>query len=223
MDGERFDLIAKRLAGTSRRGALRLLAGGALAAAGLVPAREAAAACSKAEGQRCRKTSNCCQGRCKRNNKCGCGRGQVTCDLNLGHTARCCPSGNTCCAEGCCLACDLIATLNGHNEVNDQGQPDQGDSDGTGTACVSLRTGEVCWDISVENIGAVTAAHIHQGAAGTNGPPVVDFVGQLSGCKPVAQSQIDAIANNPSGFYVNVHTDQHIGGAIRGQLGRAPG
>src|SRR6266540_1117332 len=51
-------------------------------------------------------------------------------------------------------------------------------SNGSGTALVTLNQGqgEVCWDISVSDLTSpVILAHIHQGAAGTNGPVVVDF------------------------------------------------
>ena len=30
--------------------------------------------------------------------------------------------------------------------------------------------------------------------------------------------KINAVANNPGGFYVNVHNAKHLGGAMRGQL-----
>jgi hypothetical protein len=133
----------------------------------------------------------------------------------------CCPTGFTCCeAPGCCLdACDLTATLNGQNEVDGSGNPNQGDLDGSGEACVVLNAGQVCWSIAVAGIAPVTLDHIHRGAAGTNGPVVVDFGGQLFGCVAAAQALIDEIAGNPAGFYVNVHSSEFPGGAIRGQLG----
>ncbi len=39
-----------------------------------------------------------------------------------------------------------------------------------------------------------------------------------SGTRIVTQAEIDAILANPSGFYINVHTTDFPGGAIRGQL-----
>ena len=78
----------------------------------------------------------------------------------------------------------------------------------------------------VLNNGAnsVTAAHIHQGPAGTNGGVVVNFAAlvngtlDFSGSVPVAQATLDAIAANPAGYYLNIHTTAVPGGEIRGQL-----
>ena len=80
-----------------------------------------------------------------------------------------------------------------------------------------MPTNRVTWAIQANNIGAITGAHIHTGAAGTNGGVRVDFGGQLFG------SVIDADAAsitplNAANWYVNVHTAAHPGGAIRGQL-----
>ena len=97
----------------------------------------------------------------------------------------------------------------------------------TGTAVVRIRkdAGQVCYRLHAENVTLPTvAAHIHRGAAGTNGPVVVPFTapgadGNSSGCAPAAATLIDEILGNPAGFYVNVHTKEHPAGAIRGQLG----
>jgi hypothetical protein len=67
------------------------------------------------------------------------------------------------------------------------------------------------------------AAHIHKGAAGTNGPVVVPFTapaadGNSSGCVSSTPAVVDDILANPAGFYVNVHTTEHPAGAIRAQL-----
>jgi hypothetical protein len=98
-------------------------------------------------------------------------------------------------------------------------------SDGSGVALVTLNQGqgEVCWDISVEDLTSpVILAHIHRGAAGTNGAVVVDFdepVNGLNGCVNADADLIKEIRQNPGGFYVNVHTTMFQVGEVRGQLG----
>jgi hypothetical protein len=96
----------------------------------------------------------------------------------------------------------------------------------TGTAVIRIRkdAGMVCYRLRVANVTLpTTAAHIHRGAAGTNGPVVVPFTppgaeGTSSGCAATAAPLIDEILGNPAGFYVNVHTREHPAGAIRSQL-----
>lgn len=115
----------------------------------------------------------------------------------------------------------LTATLNGANE-----SPGPGDTDGTGTATISLNpaAGEVCYTISVANIAAATAAHIHTGAAGVAGPVLVGLAppasGTISGCTSASPATVQGIAANPGGFYVNVHNAEFPNGAVRGQLGQ---
>jgi CHRD domain len=97
----------------------------------------------------------------------------------------------------------------------------------TGTAVLRVRkaAGLVCYRLRAANITLpATAAHIHKGAAGSNGPVVVPLTapgadGTSSGCATVAASLIDDILANRSGYYVNVHTKEHPAGAIRAQLG----
>lgn len=117
----------------------------------------------------------------------------------------------------------LYAALTGDAEV-----PESGDPDGSGTANVVLNSedGTVCFEITVENIEEPTAAHIHTGAAGTAGPPVVNFdIGNLglSGCVDADVVTIEAIQMAPSEYYVNVHNAEYGGGAARGQLGMDSG
>ena len=66
MDGQRFDGLARAMAGGApRRGALRLLAGAALAGVlGAAGAGDAAAGCFQ-KGRRCRYDRQCCSGRCR--------------------------------------------------------------------------------------------------------------------------------------------------------------
>jgi hypothetical protein len=115
---------------------------------------------------------------------------------------------------------EFHAALNGGNEVP------AGDPDGWGRADVSINdaTDRVCTDLEVRSISAVTAAHIHRGAAGVNGPPVVNLDppddNDSDDCDSITDSLADEIRANPSAFYVNVHTADYPNGAIRGQLRR---
>ncbi len=120
-------------------------------------------------------------------------------------------------------ATSLSATLSGDNEV----PASSGDSNGTGSANVTLKTRkkQVCWLITHDKIDAPTAGHIHQGVAGTEGSILVSLfssTGLVSGAKSCVRAPrrvIQQIAANPSAFYVNLHNGAFPDGAIRGQLG----
>ncbi len=125
----------------------------------------------------------------------------------------------------------LQADLSGRAEVG----PDQriaGDPNGRGEAYVFGIDGDpttLCYVLTVDKIGTAVAAHIHKGAAGANGPVVVNLaapadgnaadcltegeMGKFAGGQTVAE-----ILANPGSFYVNVHNADYPGGAIRGQL-----
>ena len=100
------------------------------------------------------------------------------------------------------------------------------DPDGAGKASftVDAATGKVCYTLEVSNIDAALAAHIHKGAAGAGGPPVVPLdapaTGKSQGCTTVSPDVAAAIVADPAGYYVNVHTKPFMGGAIRGQLSK---
>jgi hypothetical protein len=79
------------------------------------------------------------------------------------------------------------------------------------------------------------AAHIHPGAAGVNGSPLVDTgltpaapillgdgTGTLSLTTTISQTDAAAITASPANYYFNVHTVVNPGGAVRGQLTRTP-
>jgi hypothetical protein len=106
--------------------------------------------------------------------------------------------------------------------------PGPGDPDGSGTATIILNSGtnEVCWEITVSGITLpATAAHIHVAPVGVAGPVVValsppDATGFSSGCRSADSALIKTIRKNPELYYVNVHTSDYPGGAIRGQLSK---
>ncbi len=93
---------------------------------------------------------------------------------------------------------------------------------GKGTAKITITGTKVCWKFTgVKGIDKVTASHIHIGKAGTSGNVVVAFfAGSLkaTGCVPSTAAVVNAIAKNPKGYYVNIHTLKYPAGAIRGQL-----
>lgn len=114
------------------------------------------------------------------------------------------------------LAQSYSALLTGAAEV-----PGPGDPDGAGFAVVSIDGTTIRYNVFVQGIGTPTLAHIHIGAAGTSGNPVVNLdVNMLANgaVQGVPQDVIDAIRANPSGYYVNVHTSDFPQGAVRGQL-----
>jgi hypothetical protein len=110
------------------------------------------------------------------------------------------------------------AGMNGAQEV-----PGPGDPDGSGTAVVTVDTvtGDICFELAVRNIEPAAAAHIHQAEQGAPGPIVVTLTpptgGSSSGCV-VDLTQAQAIAADPSAYYVNVHNADFPDGAVRGQL-----
>jgi hypothetical protein len=121
----------------------------------------------------------------------------------------------------------LIAKLSGSNEVPVPGGPAVGDPDGRGTAIIRLRNNQVSFALSWSGIGTPTLGHIHEAPIGVNGSVVVPFFGTpmpdtaraAAGAVTVTDPAIAArIRENPAGFYVNLHTAQFPGGAIRGQL-----
>ena len=120
----------------------------------------------------------------------------------------------------------FVTTLTGAAEV----PPADPDASGSAAILLNQGLGTVCFDLSWENVdGTVFAAHIHVAPAGVNGPIVVplfagSFAGtdSVSGCvENVDSDLIKAIRQDPSAYYVNVHSMPDFpGGAIRGQLGK---
>lgn len=109
--------------------------------------------------------------------------------------------------------------------------PNPGDPDGMGTSTVTLNSdsGQVSFTINVSNITLpAAAAHIHEGAKGVAGGVVApltapDANGAASGSAAVDAALMQRMMDNPAGFYVNVHTTDFPGGAVRGQLAAAGG
>jgi hypothetical protein len=133
----------------------------------------------------------------------------------------------------------FVANLLGANEVPSSvpGVETQ-DPDGFGTATITFDLStpgseNVCWDLAYGNLtGTPLQAHIHGPAVpGANGPVVIGFtpfsaLGPTSatGCRlltPLEAGIAADIVSNPTNYYVNVHTIDFFGGAIRGSLSTA--
>lgn len=115
----------------------------------------------------------------------------------------------------------MTASLTGAQEV-----PGPGDTDGSGRAEITVvdATDNICYDVDVRNIAPATVAHIHRGAPGEAGPPVVTLEaptdGDAKGCISAPGALADEIEANPAAFYVNIHNAEFPEGAVRGQLQR---
>ncbi len=115
---------------------------------------------------------------------------------------------------GGALAADL--KLTGDQEVP------ANTSTAVGTGAITVAAdGSVSGSVAAPMLQA-TAAHIHVGAAGVNGPVIVPLTGGAGGVWSVpagaklTAEQLDAY--KAGNLYVNVHTPEHKGGEIRAQL-----
>ena len=121
----------------------------------------------------------------------------------------------------------LFAALSGFNEGNATANRGAGDPDGWGAADITIDGTTLCYGLTVANISTPINAHIHAGRKSENGGPVVQLTwpstgdpGATSGCVEISPALAHAIATHPRDYYVNVHTGDFPGGAVRGQLFR---
>ena len=117
---------------------------------------------------------------------------------------------------GAAYAADMKVTLSGEQEV----PPVNTQAKGSGDVMIA-NDGAVSGTITTTGIQG-TAAHIHQAAAGKNGPVIVPMV--KSGDNgwtfaPGAKLNPDQMNALKAGdLYINVHSAANPGGEIRGQL-----
>jgi hypothetical protein len=115
----------------------------------------------------------------------------------------------------------LHSTMTGANEVPGPGDPN---ASGSTVVLLNAKTGKVCYVIKVSGISApLTAGHIHIGGPTVAGPVVIPFPltggpNTFVGCTTASKTLVQAIIDNPGGYYTNVHNAQFPGGVMRGQL-----
>jgi len=128
-------------------------------------------------------------------------------------------------STGSAFAQTLGAVLTGSQETPPCATP------GFGNATVTFDSTRqnINVTITVANLGSpITASHIHNAATGGNVvlgfTPTASFNnGTLTGTFPIPSDLTTQILQNPGNFYVNVHTNQCTGGAVRGSLAFASG
>ena len=120
----------------------------------------------------------------------------------------------------------LVADLTGANEPRTVAAT-SGDPNGYGVEVVRIEGNEVRYAIAWDNILAPSAAHIHQGVTGVNGPIKVGLFGSVLPATVTSvvgrvtnadTAMLNSIKNDPGLFYANVHNAEYPGGAIRGQF-----
>lgn len=97
------------------------------------------------------------------------------------------------------------------------------DSGAFGSATLTLQRSTRTLSASVTTDGVTaTAAHIHAGAAGSNGAVVLPLALSANGAAlastVLTQAQLDSL--DAGELYLNIHSAAHAGGEIRGQIGR---
>jgi large repetitive protein len=117
----------------------------------------------------------------------------------------------------------LTGTLSGAQEVPANSSTATGSVSGS----LNLATGALSLRINVSGLSAnITVAHIHNNAAGSNGPVAVDLIpavitngvnsGNFTGIVTLTAAQIRQLYLGR--LYVNIHTSNFPGGEVRAQL-----
>ena len=72
----------------------------------------------------------------------------------------------------------------------------------------------------MKGIGRPLSAHVHKASADKIGPVVIPLGARFAadGCVVIPGRILRAVGSQPGAYYVNVHTNRYLNGAIRGQL-----
>jgi len=87
---------------------------------------------------------------------------------------------------------------------------------GTARIVADQQAQKVCYQLTYDGPGSVTAAHIHRGEKGMTGPVTINLDVNAE-CVSPAPAEIKALIDWPDGYYVELHTLYQQNGAVRGQ------
>jgi hypothetical protein len=88
---------------------------------------------------------------------------------------------------------------------------------GTAKLVADVDTGQVCYHLTYEGPGTMTAAHIHRGEKGVTGPVTIPLDVNAE-CVVPGSAPVKALVDWPDGYYVEIHTLVYSSqGAVRGQ------
>lgn len=108
--------------------------------------------------------------------------------------------------------------------------PGPGNEDAFAEATIErTKKDKICFEIDTFGVGEVHKVHIHKGKRGERGVAVVTlFKGEetgdeIDGCvKNLEPKKLKVIYDGPFKYYVDTHTTDFQGGAVRGQLEKFP-
>ena len=88
---------------------------------------------------------------------------------------------------------------------------------GTAKVTADQEASQVCYKLAYDGPGPMTAAHIHRGEKGLNGPVTINLDINAECINP-NPAEIKALIDWPDGYYVEIHTIVYQqNGAVRGQ------
>src|SRR2546423_2533675 len=105
------------------------------------------------------------------------------------------------------------------NMTAEEVQPVPGPPGAKGTAKIvaDQDAHQVCYKLTYDGLGPMTAAHIHRGEKGMTGPVTINLDINAD-CVNPAPAEIKALVDWPDGYYVAIHTIAfQQNGAVRGQ------
>jgi hypothetical protein len=109
--------------------------------------------------------------------------------------------------------------------LNNEQETTGADTGASGFFSYIVTGDQLCYTLEARDLSApAAAAHVHLAPRNIAGPVLIPLVvgsgtsWTVQTCTGASPTLLQAVAANPGGYYVNVHTPTFPGGEIRGQL-----